>query len=134
VARIDPDGYNIILQGDIVRFVEMPPIERRMLIEEISGISVYEEKKQKALNELEKVESKLKEAEIILTDRNRPVGKIVPVQQESLSLKERLKRLEDQGILEALTQKRDKKVTPPIPVPDDLAQKLLQRDRNDEWE
>ncbi len=69
-AKIDPDAYNIILQGDITKFVEMHPMERRMLIEEISGISIYEEKKQKALNQLEKVGERLKEAEIVLAERN----------------------------------------------------------------
>jgi len=69
LAKIDPDGYNIILQGDITKFVEMHPVERRMLVEEISGISIYEEKKQKALNQLEKVEERLKEAEIVLAER-----------------------------------------------------------------
>ncbi len=69
-AKINPDGYNIILQGDITRFVEMPPVERRMLIEEISGLSMYEEKKQKAMSQLEKVKERLKEAEIVLAERN----------------------------------------------------------------
>ncbi len=68
-ARIDPDGYNIILQGDIVLFVEMSSIERRQIIEEIAGIGAYEEKKNQALNELNKVEQKLGEAEIILKER-----------------------------------------------------------------
>lgn len=52
LAKVDPDGYNIILQGDIVRFVEMSPVDRRGIIEEIAGISVYEEKKHKAEKEL----------------------------------------------------------------------------------
>ncbi|MBW2964906.1 chromosome segregation protein SMC [Candidatus Woesearchaeota archaeon] len=69
LAKINPDGYNIILQGDIIKLIDMTPTERRMIIEEIAGISVYEEKKQKAMNELDKVESRLKEAEIILTER-----------------------------------------------------------------
>jgi chromosome segregation protein len=69
VAKIDPNGYNIILQGDIVRFTEMPSIERRQLIEEISGISVYEEKKHKALHELDKVQVRLNDAELILGER-----------------------------------------------------------------
>ncbi len=69
LARINPNGYNVILQGDIVRFVEMPPEERRLIIEEIAGISVYEEKKQKAVNELNKVEEKLKESGIVLKER-----------------------------------------------------------------
>ncbi len=69
LAKINPDGYNIILQGDIIKLIDMTPSERRQIIEEIAGISVYEDKKQKAVNELEKVEGKLKEAEIVLTER-----------------------------------------------------------------
>jgi len=33
IARINPDGYNIILQGDIAKFVEMHPDQRRELID-----------------------------------------------------------------------------------------------------
>jgi len=68
-ARIEPDGHNIILQGDIVHFMGMKGEERRELIEEIAGISVYEDKKEKAMKELEKVSGKLSEAEIVLTER-----------------------------------------------------------------
>lgn len=68
-AKINPDGYNIILQGDIVKLIEMSPIERRQVIEEIAGIGVYEEKKNKALRELTQVEEKIREAEIILKER-----------------------------------------------------------------
>ena len=68
-AKIDPDGHNIIVQGDIVHFMEMKTEERREIIEEIAGISIYEDKKQKAMNELEKVDGKLNEASIILTER-----------------------------------------------------------------
>lgn len=69
-ARINSDGYNIILQGDIIRFVEMATEERRLLIEDIAGIGVYEEKKQKALLELNKVAEKLTECGIVLAERN----------------------------------------------------------------
>jgi|TARA_Y100000310_G_scaffold124950_2_gene123774 chromosome segregation protein len=70
LAKIDPDGYNIILQGDITKFVEMHPEDRRILIEDIAGISIYEEKKHKAMLELEKVEQHLRETDLILTERN----------------------------------------------------------------
>jgi chromosome segregation protein len=70
MSKIDPDGYNIILQGDIVRLVEMSPLDRRLIIEEIAGISIYEEKKNKALLELDKVDQRLQEAEIILKERS----------------------------------------------------------------
>ncbi|MCK4670585.1 MAG: chromosome segregation protein SMC [Nanoarchaeota archaeon] len=68
-ARINPDGYNIIMQGDIVKFVEMATEERRKIIEDIAGIGLYEERKTKAMNELGRVEERLKEADIILTER-----------------------------------------------------------------
>jgi len=68
-AKINPDGHNIILQGDITHAAEMPSEERREIIEDISGISVYEDKKEKAVRELDKVESQLKEVSIVLTER-----------------------------------------------------------------
>jgi chromosome segregation protein len=68
-ARIRPDGHNIILQGDVTNIIEMNPIERRFIIDEISGIAEYNDKKEKAQRELEAVDQKLKEAEIIITER-----------------------------------------------------------------
>jgi len=68
-SNIDPNGHNIILQGDIVHFATMKPLERRLTIEEIAGISVFEDKKNKSLLELGKVDEKLKEAGILLTER-----------------------------------------------------------------
>ncbi len=87
-AKINPDGYNIVLQGDIVRLVEMRPDERRLLIEEISGISLYEEKKHKALLELSKVEERLKETEIVLAERNSYLKELKKDRDAALKYKE----------------------------------------------
>ncbi len=88
VVKIDPDGYNIILQGDIVHFVEMPPEQRRILIEDIAGISLYEEKKHKAILELEKVEQHLKETEIILKERESYLKELKKDRDQALKYKE----------------------------------------------
>ncbi len=88
LANINPDGYNIILQGDIVRLVEMNPVERRQLIEEIAGIGMYEEKKQQALNELQKVGEKLNEAEIILKERESYLKELKKDRDQALKYKE----------------------------------------------
>jgi len=87
-AKIDPDGYNIILQGDIIRFCEMSLIERRTLIEEISGISIYEDKKHKALLELDKVEQRLNDAEIVLKERNTYLKELKKDRDQALKFKE----------------------------------------------
>ena len=68
-VRIHSDGHNIVLQGDIIRIIEMNPIERRFVIDEISGISEYNDKKEKAKKDLDAVDQKLKEAEIVITER-----------------------------------------------------------------
>jgi chromosome segregation protein len=68
-ARIYPDGHNIVLQGDVTNIIEMNPIERRFIIDEISGIAEYNDKKEKANKDLEVVDAKLKEAEIVITER-----------------------------------------------------------------
>jgi chromosome segregation protein len=68
-ARIRPDGHNIILQGDVTNIIEMNPVERRTIIDEISGIAEYNDKKEKAMRDLDSVEQRLKEAEIIISQR-----------------------------------------------------------------
>lgn len=70
-AGIDPDGYNIILQGTIAKIVEMGSIERRKIIEEIAGISFYEKKKHQAMLNLEKVDDKLDKARLVLKEREK---------------------------------------------------------------
>lgn len=86
-ARIDPDGYNIILQGDIIKFVEMATQERREIIEEIAGIGEYEDKKQKALGELERVDQRIGEANIILTERKTHLNELKQDRDQALEFK-----------------------------------------------
>lgn len=69
--------------------------------------------------------------EVLLTDRGRPVGKIVPVLIETLTLSERLRRLEERGIIEHRHGKQIKKVPSPLPLEEGIAQKFLQEDRSD---
>jgi len=88
LGKIDPEGYNIILQGDIVRFCEMSPLERRGLIEEIAGISIYEEKKNKAINELNHVEEKLREADIVLKEREARLKELKKDRDQALKYKD----------------------------------------------
>ncbi|MBU1202088.1 MAG: chromosome segregation protein SMC [Nanoarchaeota archaeon] len=88
IANIDPGGYNIILQGDITHLVEMSTIERRGIIEEIAGISVYESKKEKALRELSRIEQKLNEAEIILAERKGFLRELKKEKDQALKFKE----------------------------------------------
>ncbi len=87
-ANIEPDGHNVILQGDIERFMEMKSEERRELVEEISGISVWEDKKHKALLELQNVDERLKEASIMLAERETHLKELKKDRDQALKYKE----------------------------------------------
>ncbi|MCX6799437.1 MAG: AAA family ATPase [Candidatus Diapherotrites archaeon] len=66
---IKPTGHNIVAQGDVTRIIEMSPEERRQIIDELAGLQEFDEKKEEAMKELQKVEEKLKGAGIVLSER-----------------------------------------------------------------
>ena len=110
IANIDPDGYNIILQGDIIHFCEMPTVERRQIVEEIAGIGIYEEKKQHALNDLSKVEENLGQVGIILKERESYLKDLRKDRDQALKFKELNDRLrQNKGTM--LKRQLDKKDT-----------------------
>ncbi|MCK9568266.1 chromosome segregation protein SMC [Candidatus Pacearchaeota archaeon] len=84
---IDPNGFNIVLQGEIQNFVRMQPDERRKVIEEVSGISIYESRKEKSLSELDKTEEKLKEVVAILRERTIYLNNLEKERQQALKFK-----------------------------------------------
>ncbi|MGV8142224.1 MAG: chromosome segregation SMC family protein [Candidatus Pacearchaeota archaeon] len=68
-SGIDPHGFNLVLQGQIQAIVKMHPEDRRKVIEEVSGIGVYEIRKEKSLHELEKTDERLKEINTVLREK-----------------------------------------------------------------
>jgi prevent-host-death family protein len=68
--------------------------------------------------------------EVVITDRGRPVGRIVPISQEQLSLAERIDRMQEQGLLGPASKGRARRLPPPLPARNGAAQKILQEDRD----
>ncbi|NYZ76991.1 AAA family ATPase, partial [Candidatus Micrarchaeota archaeon] len=67
--NLDDSGRNIIAQGEVQRIVNMSGKERRTIIDAVAGISDFEEKKKEALRDLDVVETRVKEASIVLGER-----------------------------------------------------------------
>ncbi|MEK6898152.1 MAG: chromosome segregation SMC family protein [Nanoarchaeota archaeon] len=84
---IDSHGFNIILQGEIQNLVRMHPEERRGIIEEVSGISIYEIRKERSLKELSKTDEKLKEVVTILRERTSYLNNLEKERQQALKYK-----------------------------------------------
>jgi len=96
-ANIDPDGYHFVRQGKVTEIVEQSGIERRQVVDELSGITHFEEQKEEALEELEEVEDTLKEQEIILNEKKERLERLKEEKELALKyreLEERKKKLE----------------------------------------
>lgn len=69
--------------------------------------------------------------EIVITDRGRPVGKLVSVEADELSLAEWLTDLERRGLVEPGGLKKVRRVPVPLGgVPSGRAQAILRADRD----
>ena len=73
---LSPDGFNIIMQGDVTEVIEMSHLERKGIINDISGIAEFDEKKEKAGRELEKVENRVRENMIVVAEKQRLVSRL----------------------------------------------------------
>ncbi len=85
---VDPNGYNIVLQGEIAHVVQVSPIERRKLIERISGIAAFDVQKEKALKKLDEATKKLAQVDTQLSERRRMLERLEQDRQEAIRYKE----------------------------------------------
>ena len=58
-ANARPDGYNIVLQGDVTSLAKMTANERRKVLDNVAGVTSYDDETRKATKQKEKVESYL---------------------------------------------------------------------------
>ena len=58
-AGITPESYNIVMQGAVTRIIEMTAMDRRKIIDEIAGVAEFDEKKKKAMEELDVVAERI---------------------------------------------------------------------------
>jgi prevent-host-death family protein len=68
-------------------------------------------------------------AEWVITDHGRPVAKLTAIGPEALSLTERIQAMEEAGRITP-PPKDSRRMPPPLPLPEGVAQKLLQEDRD----
>ena len=96
-ANIDPEGYHFVRQGKVTEIVEQSDVERRKVIDELSGVKEFDEKKDEAEEELQEVEEKLNEQQIILDEKKEYLEKLKEEKEIALKyreLEERKKKIE----------------------------------------
>jgi chromosome segregation protein len=63
--RIYPEGYNVVLQGDVTSIISMNPRERREIIDELAGVAAFDRKIGQAKDKLEAVREREEQCRII---------------------------------------------------------------------
>ena len=94
--RVYPEGYNVVLQGDVTSIITMKPRERREIIDELAGVAQFDRKISLAKEKLDTV----KERE----ERSRIVEQELIAQRDRLN-KDRVKAEKYQKLREEFQQK-----------------------------
>ncbi|MCT7951509.1 chromosome segregation protein SMC [Ancylothrix sp. C2] len=63
--RIYPEGYNVVLQGDVTSIITMNARERREIIDELAGVAAFDRKIVQARNKLDEVKDLEEKARIV---------------------------------------------------------------------
>ena len=67
-ARISADGYNMVQQGDVTRIVQMGAVERRRILDGISGIASFDADIDKAKSEGSEADTNMDRISIIVNE------------------------------------------------------------------
>ncbi|GBF79514.1 chromosome partition protein Smc [Aphanothece sacrum FPU1] len=74
--RIYPEGYNVVLQGDVTRIITMNSKERRQIIDELAGVAEFDRKIEKTKETLEEVRDREDRCRIIETELKRSLERL----------------------------------------------------------
>jgi chromosome segregation protein len=81
---IKPHGYNVVMQGDVTRIMEMSDFERRKIIDEIAGVSEFDVKKQQSLSELDIVRERIEREDLLLIELTKRVNELKREREHAL--------------------------------------------------
>jgi chromosome segregation protein len=92
-SGIIPHGYNVVMQGDVTRIMEMSDFERRKIIDEIAGVSEFETKKQQSLAELDIVRERIEREELLLLELTKRANELKREREHALEYQKWQKEL-----------------------------------------
>lgn len=82
-ARISADGYNLVQQGDVTRIVQMGNLERRRIIDGISGIASFDADIDRARSERAEAETNLDRISIVMDELSHQIERLDKDRQDA---------------------------------------------------
>ena len=109
-AGVTPEGYNVVMQGDVTEIINMTPYQRRGIIDEIAGVAEFDEKKEAAFGELDTVEDRIGEADLRIEEKRGRLDQLEAERETALeyqSLREDVEEYRGFRKASELEEKRD---------------------------
>jgi len=63
--RVDPEGSNVVMQGDVTRIVSMSAKERRGIIDELAGVALFDSRIDQTRGKLDEVQDRVERCRIV---------------------------------------------------------------------
>ena len=106
-AGVAPEGYNVVMQGDVTEIINMTPYQRRGIIDEIAGVAEFDAKKEDAFGELETVKERIGEADLRIGEKEDRLDQLEDERETALKYKSlREEKEEYEGYLERMRGER----------------------------
>ena len=104
---IGAEAYSLVQQGRVDLVVNSHPEDRRLLLDEASGITKYKSKKKEALSKLKETEDNLLRLNDIILEVKRQIGSLERQATKARRYKEELEKLKDLEMILARQQIED---------------------------
>ncbi len=89
------DGYNIVLQGDVASLSTMTPLERRRVLEDVAGVTQYDEELRKADRQRKQVESQLEMIDVFEKKQVERIESLEKEREKALKYRELINELDN---------------------------------------
>ena len=94
--NVTPNSYNVMMQGDVMGITDCTPKNRRKIIDEIAGIADFDRRIDQATNELDTVEKRVENSNLILNEVDNRLEQLK--EEREVALKYQKLRDEKQGL------------------------------------
>jgi chromosome segregation protein len=108
-AGVAPEGYNVVMQGDVTEIINMTAGSRREIIDEIAGVAQFDEKKEDAFEELEVVEERIEEAKLRIEEKQERLDQLEDERETALEYQELRDRKEEYESYRKAAELEDKR-------------------------
>ena len=98
-AGLHGDGYNIVLQGDVTTLATMTPHKRRGVLEEVAGVTAYDDEIRRANNQRKVVENNIETIDLFEDEQKKRLKGLEKERQQALKFKDIKEELDANKII-----------------------------------